>query len=79
MKKLVDAQFLRTMDWFFNVSVKKPRTIMAFDATYYGANALLVHVWLDGIDSAYAKDGFSAGGGSAANVNTRLLFTLSAS
>jgi len=52
---------------------------MAFDATYWGANALLVRVWLDGIDSAYAKDGFSAGAASAANANTRLLFTLSAS
>ena len=29
---------------------------MALDATYWGTNALLVHVWLDGIDSAYAKD-----------------------
>jgi hypothetical protein len=52
---------------------------MAFDTTYCGTNALLVHVWLDGIDSAYAKDGFSAGAASAASANTRLLFTLSAS
>jgi hypothetical protein len=52
---------------------------MAFDATYYSTNALLVHIWLDGIDSAYVKNGFSAGAASAANANTRLLFTLSAS
>ena len=45
---------------------------MACDTTYCGTNALLVHVWLDGIDSAYAKDGLAAGDAAAANANTRL-------